>query len=76
MSLHARNNHGPRVVQIDLQRRHIENPVAHDRLRRRKNTVGVTLDNLVSDYPDALTKGRLCANHTLHRKHSITSMRQ
>lgn len=53
MSLRPRDNHGPRVVQIPLQRRDIEDPVAHDRLRRRKDTVGVTLDNLVSDCPDA-----------------------
>ncbi|KAF1844883.1 acid protease [Cucurbitaria berberidis CBS 394.84] len=39
----------PRVVGLDIQRRHVVNPVAHDRLRRRK-TVQQTLDNLDTLY--------------------------
>jgi hypothetical protein len=35
----------PRVISIDIQRRHLENPADHDRLRRRQKTVRVTLDN-------------------------------
>ncbi|KAF2688734.1 acid protease [Lentithecium fluviatile CBS 122367] len=39
----------PRVVGLDIQRRSIVNPVAHDRLRRR-DTVQATLDNLETLY--------------------------
>ncbi|KAF2280339.1 candidapepsin-4 precursor [Westerdykella ornata] len=40
----------PRVFGLDIQRRHIENPAAHDRLRRRQKTVQQTLDNLETLY--------------------------
>ena len=37
----------PRVVQHEIQRRHVENPVARDqyRMRKRQNTIQVSLDN-------------------------------
>lgn len=38
----------PRVVEHSIQRKHIDNPLAHDRKRRklrRRDTLGVTLDN-------------------------------
>lgn len=40
----------PRVVQLALQRNHVEDPVAHDRRRllRREGSVQVGLDNSVS----------------------------
>ncbi|KAF2118956.1 aspartic peptidase domain-containing protein [Lophiotrema nucula] len=40
----------PKVFGLDIQRRHIANPVAHDRLRRRQKTVQQTLDNLETLY--------------------------
>ncbi|EUC33453.1 hypothetical protein COCCADRAFT_96003 [Bipolaris zeicola 26-R-13] len=40
----------PKVVLLDTQRRNVINPVAHDRLRRRQNTVQETLDNLETLY--------------------------
>ncbi|KAF2471309.1 candidapepsin-4 precursor [Lindgomyces ingoldianus] len=40
----------PRVLNLDIQRRHVINPVARDRLRRRQKTVQETLDNLETLY--------------------------
>lgn len=40
----------PAVIGLDIQRRHVENPVARDRLRRRAGTVLETLDNLETLY--------------------------
>lgn len=40
----------PKAIGFDIQRRHIVNPVAHDRLRRREKTVQATLDNLQTLY--------------------------
>ncbi|KAF2002972.1 acid protease [Amniculicola lignicola CBS 123094] len=40
----------PRVLGLDIQRRHVTNPVARDRLRRRQKTVQQTLDNLETLY--------------------------
>ncbi|OCK95553.1 candidapepsin-4 precursor [Cenococcum geophilum 1.58] len=40
----------PAVVGLDIQRTHVENPVARDRLRRRAGTVLQTLDNLETLY--------------------------
>ncbi|KAF2205412.1 acid protease [Delitschia confertaspora ATCC 74209] len=39
-----------KVIGLDIQRRHVENPIAHDRLRRRAKTVQETLDNLETLY--------------------------
>ncbi|KAF2016600.1 candidapepsin-4 precursor [Aaosphaeria arxii CBS 175.79] len=44
----AREN--PRVLGLDIQRRHVSNPLHHDRLRRRQKTVQQTLDNLETLY--------------------------
>jgi hypothetical protein len=43
LKLAKRDN--PNVVGLDIQRRHVINPVARDRLRRRQNTLQQTLDN-------------------------------
>ncbi|KZM24579.1 uncharacterized protein EKO05_0008605 [Ascochyta rabiei] len=40
----------PRAVGLDIQRRNVVDPVAHDRLRRRQKTVQETLDNLETLY--------------------------
>ncbi|KAF2640856.1 acid protease [Massarina eburnea CBS 473.64] len=40
----------PRVVALDIQRRNVPNPIAHDQLRRRAKTVQQTLDNLETLY--------------------------
>jgi hypothetical protein len=40
----------PKVLALDIQRRHVKNPIAHDRLRRRQKTVQQTLDNLETLY--------------------------
>ncbi|PSN68498.1 candidapepsin-4 precursor [Corynespora cassiicola Philippines] len=40
----------PRVFGLDIQRRQIDSPLAHDRLRRRQKTVQQTLDNLETLY--------------------------
>ncbi|KND92398.1 putative aspartic-type endopeptidase opsB [Tolypocladium ophioglossoides CBS 100239] len=50
LSLHQPRDGHPRVLQLDLQRNHIPNPVAHDRLRRRSGTVNGTLDNMQTLY--------------------------
>lgn len=51
ISLHKRE-HGlePRVMSVPIQRRQIDNPLAHDRkrLNRRAGTVNVGIDNEVS----------------------------
>lgn len=48
-ALEKRQPANPRTVHFDLQRHHVKDPVIHDRhrLRRRKGTVDVTLDNMV-----------------------------
>jgi len=48
LRLAARDN--PRVLGLDIQRRNVVNPVAHDALRRRQKTVQETLDNLETLY--------------------------
>ncbi|KAF2660169.1 acid protease [Lophiostoma macrostomum CBS 122681] len=48
LKLAQRDN--PKVVGLDIQRRHIVNPVARDRLRRRQKTIQQTLDNLETLY--------------------------
>lgn len=40
----------PKVFGLDIQRRHVANPIARDRLRRRQKTVQQTLDNLETLY--------------------------
>lgn len=47
LSLHQPRHGHARVLHLDLQRNHVPDPVAHDRLRRRSGTVNGTLDNLV-----------------------------
>lgn len=53
ISLHKREDGPPRVVALNLQRKHIEDPVEHDRkrLNRRAQTVTATLDNEVCVEP-------------------------
>ncbi|KAH3915208.1 hypothetical protein HBI56_014180 [Parastagonospora nodorum] len=48
VSLVPREN--PNVIGLNIQRRHVANPVEHDRLRRRAGTVQQTLDNLETLY--------------------------
>lgn len=51
-ALEKRQPANPRTVQFDFQRHHVKDPVTHDRhrLRRRKGTVDVTLDNMVKAF--------------------------
>ena len=46
--LHKRTDGAARVVGFPIQRRDISDPVSRDRLRRRSETVQVSLDNEVS----------------------------
>jgi hypothetical protein len=48
IELHKRNDGPPRVVGFPIERRAVSNPVVRDNLRRRANTVQVTLDNEVN----------------------------
>lgn len=45
ITLHRRDN--PAVVQMDIQRNDISNPVARDQARRKRSTVSQALDNEV-----------------------------
>lgn len=47
INLVKRTDGPPRVIEGTIQRRHVPDPVAHDRnrLRKRDNTLAVTLDN-------------------------------
>ena len=45
ITLHRREN--PAVVQMDIQRNDISNPVARDQARRKRSTVSQALDNEV-----------------------------
>jgi len=40
----------PSVLALDIQRRDVPNPLLHDRLRRKRDTVQETLDNLETLY--------------------------
>lgn len=46
LTLHKRDN--PAVVQMDIQRKDIVDPVARDQARRKRATVNQALDNEVS----------------------------
>jgi len=50
VAFHLVQRENPSVISLDIQRRHIVNPVARDRLRRRQKTVQQTLDNLETLY--------------------------
>ncbi|KAL1607515.1 hypothetical protein SLS59_002483 [Nothophoma quercina] len=56
----------PRVVGLDIQRRDVANPVAHDQLRRRASTVQQTLDNLETLYFANATLGTPAQSFRLH----------
>jgi hypothetical protein len=45
LTLQRRTDRPPRVVEYEIERRHVPNPVARDRLRRRANTIQESLDN-------------------------------
>ncbi|KAK5989092.1 putative aspartic-type endopeptidase OPSB [Cladobotryum mycophilum] len=52
LTLQKRENGSPRVVDLNLQRSDIKDPIQHDknRLRRRSKTLDVTVDNLQTLY--------------------------
>lgn len=56
----------PKVVGLDIQRRNVVNPVAHDQLRRRQKTVQETLDNLETLYFANATLGTPEQTFRLH----------
>ncbi|KAF2736847.1 candidapepsin-4 precursor [Polyplosphaeria fusca] len=56
----------PKVLGLDIQRRHVVNPVARDRLRRRQKTVQQTLDNLETLYFANASLGSPKQNLRLH----------
>lgn len=56
----------PAVIGLDIQRRHVENPVARDRLRRRAGTVLETLDNLETLYFANASLGTPAQKFRLH----------
>lgn len=45
LTLHKREN--PAVVQMDIQRKDVVDPVARDQTRRKRSTITQTLDNEV-----------------------------
>lgn len=47
INLHKRTDGPARVVGLPIERRSVSDPVARDQLRRRSNTVQVSLDNEV-----------------------------
>lgn len=51
---------------LDIQRRHVADPLAHDRLRRRKGTVSEKLDNLETLYYANGTLGTPAQSFRLH----------
>jgi hypothetical protein len=48
INLHKRTDGPARVVGFPIQRRDVSDPISRDRLRRRSQTVQVSLDNEVS----------------------------
>ncbi|CAO2648271.1 Nn.00g075380.m01.CDS01 [Neocucurbitaria sp. VM-36] len=56
----------PRVLGLDIQRRNVINPVEHDRLRRRKDPVQQTLDNLETLYFANASLGTPAQTFRLH----------
>lgn len=65
LTLAPRSEH-PKVVRLDTQRRSLANPVAHDQLRRRANTVQQTLDNLETLYYANASLGTPAQDFRLH----------
>ncbi|KAJ9622473.1 hypothetical protein H2203_006697 [Taxawa tesnikishii (nom. ined.)] len=58
INLQKRTDAAPlKVAQFDIQRRHVENPLQRDRLRKRANTVQQTLDNEETLYFANVTMG-------------------
>jgi len=64
LTLAPRDN--PKVVGLDIQRRHVADPIAHDQLRRRAGTVQQTLDNLETLYFANATLGTPEQSFRLH----------
>ena len=50
ITLQKRSNGAPKVVEYEIERKHVANPVTRDRLRRRQNTISETLDNELTLY--------------------------
>ena len=64
-SLSLKKRDTPAVLSLDIERRHVDNPIERDRLRRRDKTVKQTLDNEVYS-PSIVLLRRQNAN--AHRK--------
>ncbi|KAH8716893.1 candidapepsin-4 precursor [Phaeosphaeriaceae sp. PMI808] len=56
----------PQVIGLNIQRRHVSNPIAHDQLRRRQGTIQQTLDNLETLYFANVSLGTPTQNFRLH----------
>ncbi|CAD0113205.1 unnamed protein product [Aureobasidium uvarum] len=66
ITLQKRSNGAPKVVEHEIQRKHVENPLKRDRLRRRQNTIQESLDNEQTLYFANASIGTPAQNFRLH----------
>ncbi|KAI4730866.1 acid protease [Aureobasidium sp. EXF-10728] len=66
INLQKRSNGAPKVVEHEIQRKHVENPLKRDRLRRRANTIQESLDNEQTLYFANASIGTPAQNFRLH----------
>lgn len=66
ITLQKRTDGPPRVVEHEIERKHVENPLQRDRLRRRQNTITAILDNEQTLYFANVSMGTPKQNFRLH----------
>jgi hypothetical protein len=66
INLQKRSNGPLRVVEHEIERKHVENPLKRDRLRRRANTISEDLDNEQTLYFANATIGTPAQSFRLH----------
>jgi len=66
INLQKRSNGPLKVVEHEIERKHVENPLMRDRLRRRQNTISEDLDNEQTLYFANASIGTPAQNFRLH----------
>ncbi|KAH0045781.1 acid protease, partial [Aureobasidium melanogenum] len=66
ITLQKRSSGAPKVIEHEIERKHVENPLKRDRLRRRQNTISQELDNEQTLYFANASLGTPAQNFRLH----------
>ncbi|KAI5210417.1 acid protease [Aureobasidium subglaciale] len=66
ITLQKRTNEAPKVVEYEIQRKTVKDPLKRDRLRRRQNTISATLDNEQTLYFANASLGTPAQDFRLH----------